>query len=142
METLKSLELISLEALQKDLQTKISEKEIEMKKEIERMKRELQKTETAILDYKKKKFFEKYELTIDEVYRAYLKKLISFCYQGGEGYRWWLPQNERPDYHHCVIKPSEYKNAQPSEMEREAHKIKHGSEMKVTQKMHYERWGN
>jgi CRISPR/Cas system CMR-associated protein Cmr1 (group 7 of RAMP superfamily) len=142
METLKSLELISLEALQKDLQTKISEKEIEMKNEIDKMKRELQKTKTAILDYKKKKFFEKYELTVDEVYIAYVKRMGSCCYQGGEGYSWWLPYTSKPDYHHCVIKPSEYKNAQPTEMEREAYKIEHGREMEVTQKMHYERWGN
>lgn len=138
----KTLELISLETLQKDLEKKVSEKEIEMKNELQRMRNELQKIRTMVLDYKKKKFFEKYELSASEVYIAYAKRLASCCYQGGEGYSWWLPYTHKPDYHHCVINPTKYIEAQPTEMEREAYRIICGGEMKVTEKTHYERWGN
>ena len=135
---MESLELITLQSLQKDFERKISEKEFEILK----MKSELAKTKTAILEYKKKKFFEKYDLTVHEVFEAYIERLISCCYQGGEGYRWWLPQQYMPTYHHCVVDPKKYKEAQPTEIEREAYKIVCGGEMKVTEKTHYERWGN
>ena len=98
---MESLELITLQSLQKDFERKISEKEFEILK----MKSELGKTKTAILEYKKKKFFEKYDLTVHEVFEAYIERLISCCYQGGEGYRWWLPQQYMPTYHHCVVDP-------------------------------------
>ena len=106
------------------------------------MKSELGNAKTAILEYRKKKFFEKCDLTVHEVFQSYLKRLISCCYQGGDGYSWWLPSKYMPTYCHCVIEPKKYKEAQPTEIECEAYKIIYGKEMEVTKEKHYERWGN
>ena len=135
---MESLELITLQALQKDLELKISEKEIEIWK----MKSELGNAKSAILDYKKKKFFETYDLSTQEVFQSYVERLVSCCYQGGEGYSWWLSTKYMPTYCHCVIEPKKYKEAQPTEIECEAYNIIYGKEMEVTKQTHYERWGN
>ena len=135
---MQSLELITLQALQKDLELKVSEKELEIWK----MKSELGNAKSAILEYRQKKFFEKYDLTVHEVFQSYIKRLVSCCYQGGEGYSWWLATKYMPTYCHCVIEPKKYKESQPTDIEREAYKIIHGQEMKVTEKTHMERWGN
>ena len=78
-----------------------------------------------------------------KVMNRYAQRLEKCCYQGGEGYKYWLQDLWRaPTYSHCVVKPSEYATAQPTQMELDAYYVIFGQEMEVTEKLTLELWGN
>ena len=101
-------------------------------------------------DFYRRKFSEHYNgANAEDIYDSYGKRLAECCYQGGEGYEWWLPNKGypytdkyKPSYTHCVISPGKYKEAQPTQQERDAYFVVHEKEMKVTETPHREVWGN
>jgi hypothetical protein len=146
--------LIKMESLEELIEKKIMEerkKEIETKeKELKELKTNLNILEISLLETRKKKFKEKYEISCDDVFENYCALVISCCYQGGEGYKIWIniPTVYYEKYinwckpSHYVVHPEKYSQCQPTKKDQEAYKILSGEEMKVTKETHIERWGN
>ena len=68
--------------------------------------------------------------------------MASCIYQGGEGYRIWVPDVSVSTMCHAVVHPDKYLRAQPTQEERDAFYAVHGREMEVTKGKHTETWGN
>ena len=112
--------------------------------EIKASQNTIKKLKKGLDDIRLRKFHQHHRVGAKEVVEKYVDRLRECCYQGGRGYKYWLcgPYARKPGYCHCVVEPSKYEKAKPTQCERDAWWALTGEEMKVTSKTHVERWGN
>lgn len=130
--SIKSLEELSLEKLL-FLNKEQTQKLIQDGKDLEK----------RLIDLRRRKFTEKYNISPEEAYEQYYKLVKSCSGCGGEGYTIWIPElRERYQANHYIVKPDKYNQCQPTERDREAFRFKHDKDMKIATKTHWEVWGN
>lgn len=114
-----------------------------IKYQIKSQEKILKKLEEDYTELHIKKFIEHYNENPHEVMKEYSERLYDCCYQGGEGYEYWLDKPwGKPLYSHCVVKPLNYSSiAQPTQMELDAYYVITGKDMVITKEIHTEYWG-
>lgn len=101
---------------------------------------ELDKLKVDLAQCRQRHFWQSWKQNATDVLATYQEHVNSCCYQGGKGYKIWVPMPYTPC--HWVVNPAKYAECQPTEMDKAAYYAIHGDVMRVPTNTHYEHWGN
>lgn len=118
----------------------IKVRKLQLKSLIKEYTEELDDLDEQLVSVRKRHFHGKWDQDAVDVLDAYTKLVDSCCYQGGPGYKIWVPVVSWAC--HWVVHPDKYAMCQPTQMDRDAYYAVLGKTMNVTTAVHGEHWGN